>query len=311
MGMRVLDNQTPAGGVADAVHTPAGEPPALGLAVGPEHDPAREELAARRVLAQLPETTGMPHEVVIQQRHRYRYDSVIRLPGARVVEVGGPDGTSADELDAAIGSKTAAVFVPAHLDGAAGTVRLADAIQIAHGRGVPVFVDAAYLIYPLELMRQLATSTADLVCFSAKYFGGPNSGGFVCGRTEWIEAVGRADFVSFELGQHRVLGRAFKLDRHTVIGTLAALEEWLVMDHDARLRGYARRVQTIAKHLGLLRGISLAPMCLTMAETLEPEPVNCLVLRVGVGFERQCGRSPHRPARRGRQRSIRTCAMAR
>src|SRR2546425_8013809 len=62
------------------------------------------------VLERLPDTSGVPNEVLIQRRHRYRYDSVVRLPGARLVEVGSQSGTTIEDLTGAIGSKTGAVM---------------------------------------------------------------------------------------------------------------------------------------------------------------------------------------------------------
>jgi L-seryl-tRNA(Ser) seleniumtransferase len=110
--------------------------------------------------------------------------------------------------------------------------------------------------------------------------GGPNAGGFICGSKTWIDAVSRAGFTSFELGEHRVFGRPFKLDRHTVVGIVAALEEWLEMDHDARQEGYERKVQTMMRELRDVPEIELTPCCFSMEETLIPEPINCLHVRV-------------------------------
>ena len=36
----------------------------------------------------LPDTTGMPNEVLIQRRHRYKYDRQVPMTGARLIEVG-------------------------------------------------------------------------------------------------------------------------------------------------------------------------------------------------------------------------------
>ena len=44
-------------------------------------------------IAQLPDTDGMEHEVIIQKLHRIPYDQSIRLSGARLVEIG--DGKTA------------------------------------------------------------------------------------------------------------------------------------------------------------------------------------------------------------------------
>jgi D-glucosaminate-6-phosphate ammonia-lyase len=242
------------------------------------------------VLERLPDTSGLPNEVLIQRRHRYRYDSVVRLAGARLVEVGNHNGTTAEDLDAAAGPKTAAILFPAHLDGIEGTVSMERAILLAHERNIPMIVDAAYLVYPIGLMRRLAGSSADLTCFSAKYMGGPNSGGFVCGRPEWVEAVAHADFVSFETGRHRVLGRPFKLDRHTVVGVVAALREWLDTDHEARLKACERRARAALEHLAGVRGAVAAPMCFTMDETLAPEPVNCVHITLAPQFAEYAGK---------------------
>lgn len=226
----------------------------------------------------LPDTSGMPNEVILQRGHRYKYARLPLLAGARVVEVGEPDGTFAEEIARAIGPRTAAVFLPAHLDGHSDTVPLVDVAAIARERNVPVFVDAAYMNYPVDLMSSFTAAGADLVCFSAKYFGGPNGGGFLCGRPDLIAAVAAVDFTRHESGPYRRFGRAFKMDRQIVVATVLALEEWFAMDHEARWDGYRRQVDTLRSALADLPGTTLTPMCFTMDERLIPDPVNCLVV---------------------------------
>jgi len=63
----------------------------------------------------LPETTGMPDEVVVQRAHRNAYDHAVRAAGARFVEVGylgypGAGGTHPWQIEAAITERTAAVY---------------------------------------------------------------------------------------------------------------------------------------------------------------------------------------------------------
>jgi L-seryl-tRNA(Ser) seleniumtransferase len=230
-------------------------------------------------MERLPDTTGMKDEVVIQRKHRYKYDRCVRMTGAHLVEAGDGDGTTLGQLEGAIGDGTAAICFPAHLDRTDGTVSLAETTALAKRRGVPTLVDAAYLNFPPEKMGSFTAGGADLVCFSAKYFGGPNAGGFICGDEDLIEAVAGVDFTCFESGQYKTFGRPFKLDRQTVVAVVVALQEWLTMDHDARFEGYSRKVQTILRGLKGVPSVDLAPMHFTMQETLEPEPVNCLVLR--------------------------------
>lgn len=225
----------------------------------------------RSRIEQLPDTSGIEARVLIQAGHRYKYDRCVRMVGATLVET--------NRLEDGLEAGAAAVCFPAHLDGAAGTLPLSETIELARRHGVPVLVDAAYQIDPPERMRQLATAGADLVCFSAKYYGGPNAAGFVCGTRALVEAVGTNDFTRFESGEHHRYGRPFKLDRQIIVATYVALREWLEGDHDERREAYERRVEVLRDHLAHNPGLELAPMCFTMEETLAEAPVNCLVIR--------------------------------
>lgn len=233
-------------------------------------------------MEQLPETTGLRGEIVMQARHRYKYDRMIRMSGARLIEAGDRlTGTSHADLSAALGPATAAVFVPGHLDGDPGTVPLGEVIAIAHEQSLPVIVDAAYLNYPLDLMRSFTARGADLAIFSAKYFGGPNAGGFVCGSRQLVDAISGIDFTRFESGAYLILGRPFKLDRQIVVGVVLALRDWLTADHAERFRSYGRLVNAIAGYLQDAPGVQTTPLSFTMAEELVSEPVNCLLVSLG------------------------------
>jgi L-seryl-tRNA(Ser) seleniumtransferase len=51
-----------------------------------------------RKMEQLPDVTGMPSQVLIQRRHRYKYDRMVRMTGAQLIEVGNVNGTEPQEL---------------------------------------------------------------------------------------------------------------------------------------------------------------------------------------------------------------------
>lgn len=231
----------------------------------------------RRIEA-LPNTSDMPNEVILQRGHRYKYQRCAELAGARIVEVGSEQGTTPEEIAQAIGPMTAALFVPAHLDGQQGTVALREVAAIGREYGIPIFVDAAYMNYPVEIMGSFNAQGADLVCFSAKYFGGPNAAGFLSGRRDLIDTVAAIDFTRHESGAYRRFGRAFKMDRQTVVATVVALQEWLTMDHAARWQQYGVLVARLQDGLSALPHATLTPMAFTMDERLLPEPVNALVV---------------------------------
>ena len=134
------------------------------------------------------------------------------------------------------------------------TVSLPEAIDIAHAAGIPILVDAAAEIYPLERMRRVATSGADLVCFGGKYLGSGNSTGILCGNGEYVSkgAVSNG-FTGFETGNNSI-GRGYKVDRQEVVGTTIALRHWLDTDHEQRLQLQSERISQIADGLAGIPG---------------------------------------------------------
>ena len=182
------------------------------------------------------------------------------------------------QLEAALAGGGAAILHPAHLDGRNGSIPLAEVASIAHAWRVPIVVDAAYLSFPTQMLTTFTRDGADLVCFSAKYFWGPNAGGFIAGRKELVQAVADLDFTHYEGGPVRTFGRPLKLDRTTIVATLLALEEWLAMDHDERWRSYRRRVDALIDALSDLPGIRTEAKQFTLDERLTDEAPNALVV---------------------------------
>ena len=146
-------------------------------------------------IGQLPDTTGMKNEFLIQKAQRYDFDRCFTLAGGKLVEVGGDEGCTAEELAAAIGPNTAAIAYPVQTDWGSSVLPLDEAVRVAHEQNVPVIADAASQIYPLEYFQGSAQG-ADLVCFGAKYFGAPHSSGIVTGKKGLVHSVVRQGFVA-------------------------------------------------------------------------------------------------------------------
>lgn len=228
-------------------------------------------------IGQLPDTTGLKNEVLIQTASRYKYDRCPTIVGARLVEYGTPEAASAADLDAAIGDRTAAVLYVGLKRNDPGVLPLSVVVEVAHRRGVPVLVDAAGEIFPLDYMKSYPASGADLVCYGSKYFGGPNSAGVLCGKRDLVESAAMQGFIGFETTGSRSFGRPLKVDRQEVVAVVVALQEWMGLDHDARVRGYDRMAQTIADRLRGLPGVATArhenPNGNTRVEvTIRPRP---------------------------------------
>ena len=207
---------------------------------------------------QLPDATGLKHEVIIQNRQRYKYDRCVTVPGAKLVEVGDESGAKPEQIEADIGPLTAAIHYLAP-GGGNGVVPLEEVIQISKRHDVPIILDAAAHNYPVEILKKYTGMGVDLVCYGAKYFGAPNSTGVLCGRKDLVEAAALQGFIGFETSPHRTLGRPMKLDRHEVIAVVVALKEWVTMDHSLRFESYDNRAKNLQKELEGVSNVEAAP----------------------------------------------------
>ncbi|OGG44848.1 MAG: hypothetical protein A3F84_00520 [Candidatus Handelsmanbacteria bacterium RIFCSPLOWO2_12_FULL_64_10] len=208
-------------------------------------------------IERMPDTTGMKNEVLIQRRQRYKYDRALTIFGAKLVEVGDEQGATSVQLEKAITERTAAIhyFAPG---GGEGVLSIEEVIRIGKARGVPVLVDAAAQVFPLELMKRYTGLGADLVCYGAKYFGAYNSTGVLCGRRALMDAAFTHCFIGFESSPRRSLGRPLKVDRQEVIAVVAALRDWLSADHAARLKEHERKGEVILRALEGLPHVTAA-----------------------------------------------------
>lgn len=200
-------------------------------------------------MRRLPDTTGMKNEIIIQRNLRGAhggepgmYDRAMEVPGGKFVQVGHEVwGARSEDLEIAFTEKTAAIhfMVPEYPDSKSNIIPLQELIETGHKHGVPIIVDAAGQTYPIELLSRFTQMGADLVCYAAKYVQGANSAGWVCGRKDLIETVSLHSFIGQEAGSYdprpgfyRSVGRGYKLDRQEIVGTLAALQRWVKMDHE-------------------------------------------------------------------------------
>ena len=177
---------------------------------------------------QLPDTSNMKNEIILHRAHRVNYDHSFRAAGAMLVEIGNASTTQEWELENAINENTAAVayiFGPRR----GGAIPLRRTVEIAHQHDIPVIVDAAAMLPPLENLSRFIEEGADLVSFSGgKGVMGPQSTGILAGRADLIEAAyanGAPNSVS--------VGRAAKVCKEEIAGLITALEIFVDTDFEA------------------------------------------------------------------------------
>jgi L-seryl-tRNA(Ser) seleniumtransferase len=205
------------------------------------------------LIAQMHHDTNVARNVVMHRSHRIPYDRAIELAGGRIVEIGNAIQTFEWELDAAIDEQTAAVFWVAGEHMAKSTLSLDETVSIAHSRGVPVIVDAAAQLPPVSNLRNFTRiHEVDLVTFSGgKGLQGPQASGLMVGRAELIEAA-RLNAAPFQR-----LARPMKVGKEEICGLVAAVERYLLLDHEAVHRGWGEAVDEWASALSALTGIGV------------------------------------------------------
>jgi len=188
----------------------------------------------------LPYTEGMRNEVIIHRRGRVGYAFAIRQAGGRLVEVGTEEGATPDDMVRAINDRTAAIFYfynPALMP---GQVPLNRGIEIARQAGIPLVIDAAAQIPPIENLWRFTEMGADLVLFSGgKGLCGPQSSGLILGRQELIEAC------AFNACPRAFIGRPMKVGKEELVGLMTAVQRYLDLDHDLLMQTYEEQVQTV------------------------------------------------------------------
>lgn len=198
----------------------------------------------------LPDLTGLKNEVVVHKSHRNGYDHAVRQVGVQLVEIGYADGASDWQLEEAINDNTAAVIWFQGNMGGTGDIPLERVIDIAHARNVPVLVDAAAQLPPVENLWNFTRMGADAAIFSGgKDLRGPQSSGLVLGR-QWL-----IDACALNGPPNHSIGRPMKVGKEEMLGLLAAVERYLALDHEARASQMEEIVTGWCAELNRLPGV--------------------------------------------------------
>lgn len=244
---------------------------AAGLTVGAAACIAGRSPAA---MDQLPDTTGLPNEIVVQRAHVTAYSHALRVSGARLVDVGyvgypGQGITWPWQVEAAINDRTAAIFYS--VGSSRGIVELPELAEIGRRHDVPVIVDAAAALPPKENLRKFIQHGADLVTFSGgKAIGGPQASGILVGRKDLIESVAlqhqdmdvypetwtwREQYLESHVlpgPPHHGLGRPMKVAKEEIAGLVVALRRFLEQDEAAEQQRQNEALQAIADRVSNL-----------------------------------------------------------
>lgn len=224
----------------------------------------------------MPDTSGWKREVLMAGFHRNHYDHAVEAAGGRIVEYA---NTLAD-LEAKITAQTVAVL---HAPWEEDKLALGDVVELAHRHDLRVVVDAAGCCDDSANVLKFVGSGADLVCFSGgKFIRGPQSSGFVCGRSKLISAIAwqhldmdftpsvwtapkqllNPDDLAFVPRQG--IGRGYKVGKEEIMGLVTALQLYFQRDHAALKLACRAKLQAICDGLKGTRNVT--------ATIIEPKP---------------------------------------
>lgn len=230
----------------------------------------------------LPNTEGMRNEVVMVRSQRNFYDHAVRSVGIKLIEVGIADRYSgagvrdaeAWEIADAITEKTACVF---YVAAPQSQPPLEQVVAVAQQAGVPVLVDAAAQLPPVENLQRFIHTGADLVAFSGgKAILGPQGSGILCGRRDLIAVAALQHLdqdiliqqwnpppalfqgINFRGLPHHGIARPCKVGKEQIVGLLVALQRFVGHDHQQKNERWQQQLET-------LTGLSLQHARLTLS----------------------------------------------
>lgn len=206
-------------------------------------------------MKRIPFTDGMKNEVVVQKLHHTGWTRQCEAAGARLVVV-----EYKDELERAITGHTAMIYflvADRHFgqyrdkpDAPGGKVLLEECVAIAKKTRVPLLVDAAAELPPVENLSGYTKMGVDLVAFSGgKGLRGPQNAGLLVGRKDLV------DMAALYQSPYSGLGRDLKIAKETMIGMVAAVERYVKVDHKAEWDYWASQIEHMKGVLDKIPGV--------------------------------------------------------
>ena len=196
-------------------------------------------------VAQLPDTTGLKDEVIVQEAHDIGYTHALINTGAKLVKV-----KTAKDLEKAINKNTAMLwFLNANTD--QGEIDREAFVALGKKHDIPTFIDCAADVPPVDNLFKFTKMGFDLVAFSGgKGIRGPQSAGLLLGKRKYIEA---ARLHTPPRGT--TIARGMKVNKEEVLGMLAALEVYLAKDHKKEWELWENQIKLISDSALSVKGV--------------------------------------------------------
>ncbi len=186
------------------------------------------------------------YEIIMFTAHRNPYDWSIRQLGVTIKDVGYPNIiqiATEEDLKNAITEKTVAILYMFSNRGgwiAEGALNYAATLNVAKQADIPVIVDAAAQVPPVENLWNFTKQGAVVAIFSGgKDLRGPQSSGLIVGKKDILEKIKETNFPNYGIG------RMLKTGREEIVGLLSAVEQYVSMDHEKRNQWVEEQIEKL------------------------------------------------------------------
>jgi len=240
------------------------------------------------LMDQLPDTSNCPrNEIIYPTAGPFDYDHAIRLSGAKLVSIDYRAPSALEQIERAIHARTAAIgYVWYRIE---ESPDLKSLIELAHRYDLPVIVDGAFSMLPVENLTAFSRYGADLVAYSGgKHLGGPQASGILCGREDlirsaWVQMVDMDIRAGTWSLQHWItsgwisrpprhgIGRSMKVSKESMIGLMVALERYSQRDYESEQTTWKKSIDVIYDAVWDLGGLRITR--LAQAANGQPYPL--------------------------------------
>ncbi|CAN5824065.1 aminotransferase class V-fold PLP-dependent enzyme [soil metagenome] len=199
-------------------------------------------------IAMLPnlEGSGLKSEVIIQKSHAVGYDHAVTNTGAKLIMV-----ETREEAERAINEKTAMLWF-LNKEATSGKIDHATFVKIGKQHNIPVMIDMAADVPPVENLWKYNDMGFDLVCISGgKAMCGPQSAGILMGKKDLIAAAR----LNGPPGGGNI-GRGMKVNKEEIIGMYVALDSYVKRDHAKEWKMWEEQIAMINNAVKNIAGIT-------------------------------------------------------
>lgn len=185
-------------------------------------------------------------EVVAFWNQHIPYDHAVEQLGAKLKFIGyttSQGGIGKEDLQMAINENTVGVYFAARTPRgyyAPNALNLEDVIEVAHGCGVPVIVDAAAQLPPKSNLWEFTSMGADVVVFSGgKDLSGPQASGLAVGKKRYLDIIDQTGFPNYSAG------RLMKIGREEIVALYMAIKQYVENDEEIRRQWCEEQVKLL------------------------------------------------------------------